>query len=193
MKNEDTIAAENWAKKLFERDFLILDTETTGLGKTDQICQIAICNKYGKALLNTLVRPDVPITPAAFRTHGISNGIVSSFPRFPHIYPHFNEIVGGKDVVIYNAPFDRRIIRQCCDFYQLKYPRCRDIHCAMKWNSQWYGWERKSGRGYRSKPLKGGDHSAMGDCLALLELIKEMAGASEKTDNGAVVEFRRYV
>lgn len=190
MKNEGTIAAERWAKEIFKEDFLILDTETTGLGKKEEICQIAICDKYGRALMNTLVRPTIPISYYAQKIHGISDKMVANAPRFSQIHPQLIKTVSGKNVVIYNAPFDRRLIRQCCDLHQLAYPRCKEIHCAMKWNSQWYAWETKGGKN-RKKPLMGGDHSAMGDCLAVLKLIKQIAGVY-KMEGTNVVKFPQY-
>jgi DNA polymerase-3 subunit epsilon len=81
-----------------------------------------------------------------------------------------------KPVIIYNVPFDRRMVRQTCDFYNLRYPRCKEFYCAMQWYSQWYGWKKKKDGSYRWKKLPEGDHSAIGDCLAVLKLIRKMAG-----------------
>jgi len=43
------------------RDFVILDTETTGLYDDDEIVSIAIINSDGQTLLNQLVKPVRPI------------------------------------------------------------------------------------------------------------------------------------
>jgi hypothetical protein len=48
--------------------------------------------------------------------------------------------------------------------------------CAMRRYAAYVGEPSKRG-GYRSQKLSGGDHSALGDALATLRLIKEMATA----------------
>jgi DNA polymerase-3 subunit epsilon len=52
------------------------------------------------------------------------------------------------------------------------------IHCAMQRYAEWYGeWNDYFGS-FRWQRLEGGDHSALGDCRATLELIRKMAGES---------------
>jgi DNA polymerase-3 subunit epsilon len=46
--------------------------------------------------------------------------------------------------------------------------------CAMRRYAAYVGEPSKRG-GYRSQKLPGGDHSALGDALATLQLIEEMA------------------
>ncbi|BCC80200.1 MULTISPECIES: 3'-5' exonuclease [Bacillus] len=57
-------------------NFLVLDTQTTGLGETDEIVEIAVTDLDGKTLLNTLVKPTVPISDDATMIHGITNKMV---------------------------------------------------------------------------------------------------------------------
>jgi len=175
-KNKDTLAAESWAKRILKSDIRILDTETTGLGTNDQICQIGICDGRGNIVMDTLVKPAVPINRKAFQIHGISEEALRDAPRFPDIYEELVNAVSYKPVIIYNVNFDRQMIRQTCDFYNLRYPRCREFHCAMQWYSQWHGWKKRKDGTYRWRKLPGGDHSAIGDCLAVLKLIQKMAG-----------------
>jgi len=48
-----------WAREIIKNsnDYVFLDTETTGLGETDVIVQLAVTNYNGDALINTLVKP----------------------------------------------------------------------------------------------------------------------------------------
>lgn len=176
----DTAEATAWAKKLLRRkDWVILDTETTGLDANAEICQIGICNHLGQPIMNTLVKPGVGMSIGAYMVHGISDDDFKNSPMFPDIYGELQRVVHGKTVIIYNAKFDRRIIRHCCLTYNLPVIRCKAIECLMEQYSRWYPHYRKRG-GYKWKKLPGGDHSAIGDCLAALRVIHKMAGVENK-------------
>lgn len=53
------------AKRWIDKGFVILDTETTGLGFDDEIVEISIIDCAGYVLLNTLVKPSKSIPEAA--------------------------------------------------------------------------------------------------------------------------------
>lgn len=53
-----------------------LDTETTGLGSTDEIIEISIIDDDGSTLLETLVKPSQPIPADSTRVHGITDADV---------------------------------------------------------------------------------------------------------------------
>lgn len=57
--HEDVVRVVRWAKGVFKnpKDWLILDTETTGLDSRDRIVEIAVIDLSGVVLLNTLVKP----------------------------------------------------------------------------------------------------------------------------------------
>lgn len=186
----DFYAAVNWAKNLlYTGNFVILDTETTGLGSSDQICQIALLDSLGRELLNSLVRPTLDISQEAIAIHGITNQLVENAPTFEELFLPILKAVEDKDLVIYNAEFDLRLIRQSLKPYgvRLAFPSSVRrggriflngglVHCAMEYFSQWVGeWNHKYDN-YRWQSLPGGDHSAIGDCKATLEVIKQIAG-----------------
>lgn len=185
----DRTAASQWAKNLLEQsNFCILDTETTGLDSTAEICQIAVLASSGETLLDTLVNPNQWIEPEATAIHGISNATVKGAPKFDQVLINLLKAVGNRDVIIYNAEFDLRLLRQSLRPYgiQLAFPtsdrrQCRiftnggSIHCAMLWYSQWVGeWNDYHGN-YCWQRLPGGDHSALGDCRATLQVLQQMA------------------
>lgn len=187
----DYQAAIDWARELLKRDhFCILDTETTGLDNSDQIVQIALINSAGEPLLNSLVKPTVSISPQAAAIHGITDKFVSDAPTFEVVFMELMRAVGNRDLVIYNAEFDTRMIKQSLRAYgiQLAFATserrgCRifsnggSIHCAMQWYSQWIGdWSEYHGN-YKWQKLPGGDHSALGDCRATLGVIRQMAAS----------------
>jgi DNA polymerase-3 subunit epsilon len=104
----DREKAAFWARSLLERlDWVILDTETTGISPHDEIVQIAVLAPDGEALLDTLIRPTRSIPNEATGIHGITDADVADAPPFPVIFPRLKEIIAGKTVIIYNAPGHR--------------------------------------------------------------------------------------
>lgn len=185
----DATAEMVWAQELLEEDnFCILDTETTGLGESDQICQIAVIDSRGETVLNELVKPTCPISSGASKVHGLTADKLINAASFDALLTPLLKAVGRRDVVIYNAEYDLRLIRQSLKPWgiQLAFPtsdrrKCRifpnggSIHCAMLWYSQYVGEWNDRHQDYRWQKLPGGDHSALGDCLATLALIQKMA------------------
>ncbi|MBN1225164.1 MAG: 3'-5' exonuclease [Candidatus Aminicenantes bacterium] len=177
MREDDHEKAVAWARGLLEQtDWVILDTETTGTSPYDEIVQIAIVAWDGKVLLDTLVRPTQPIPLSATAIHGISDTDVLKAPSFPEVYGRVQRILFGKRIVVYNAQFDLRLIRQTLSRHNLlPYGLDRDqAECAMLAYSAWVGEQWPDG-GYKWQKLVSGDHTAVGDCLATLALIKRMA------------------
>jgi DNA polymerase III subunit epsilon len=198
MLNTDRENAAKWAYNLLQkRNWCVLDTETTGLGNDDQICQIAIASHDGQPLLNELVRPTIAISDEASAIHGITNEQVATAPSFDQLLIPILQAVNNRDVVIYNEEFDLRMIRQSLRPYgvQLAFPTsdrrgCRiflnggSIHCAMQQFSAWVGeWNAYHG-GYRWQRLPGGDHSAIGDCLATVLVVCNMAASYQPESIG---------
>lgn len=182
----DKTIASDWAKQILEKDnWCILDSETTGL-KQLEICQIAVITPDKE--WQTLVKPTIPITPEAMAIHGIKDEDVKESQTFDQVFLHLMRQIKNRDLIIYNADFELRAIKNSLRVHgiHLAFPtsdrrQCRiftnggSIHCAMLWYSQWVGeWNEYYGN-YKWQPLRGGDHSALGDCKATLEVIKTMA------------------
>ncbi len=189
LTEEQTIAdnqkqAAQWAAKLLKRDdWVILDTETTGLYQAE-VCQLAVIDCAGEPKLNTLIKPTVSIPPSSTRVHGISDETVRDAPIFPDVYPQLKDAIADKLVVIYNAGFDTAILDYCCNLDRLpSLWRGDNTQCAMHWYSQWVGDYSDYHGNYRWQKLRG-DHTALGDCREVLRLIQLMAeNARERLDN----------
>lgn len=90
-------------------DFVVLDTETTGLND-GEICQIAIIDHHGTTLIDTLVKTVFPIPVEATRIHGITNDMTAHSPRWSEVRPRVLELLKGRNVVAYNADYDSKML-----------------------------------------------------------------------------------
>jgi DNA polymerase III epsilon subunit-like protein len=185
---DDRKRTEDWARKLMADDFVILDTETTGLYSDAEIVQLAVIDKTGAVLLDTLIKPTQPIPERAIWIHGITDAMVEHAPTFDEIYNALLMAIGGKRVVIYNASFDIAMLHQSEQWDQIR--RNPQKAClgqdgwqglavwedAMIPYSDWVGDWSNYHRSNRWQSLPGGDHTALGDARATLALIKRMAG-----------------
>lgn len=146
---------------------VLLDTETTTL--FGSVCEIAIISPNGDVLLDTLVNPGGPISPAAQAVHGLRDADVADAPPWSQILPRLTEVVAGRHLVAYNAPYDQAVITSMSGAsHPLSHPsRWR---CAMRARSvleRTDGWQRL-----------GGNHRALGDCYAMLAVLEELAHTS---------------
>jgi DNA polymerase III subunit epsilon len=122
------------SKKLVTDNALILDTETTGLGYKDEVIEITIINMEGFIIINTLVKPTILMHPSATAIHGISNFELYNAPYIIQILPKVKELFEQNDIVIYNAPFDLRLLKQSANAHGEKFPyrMGKNIFCAME-------------------------------------------------------------
>lgn len=136
---EDKIEAIKTARETIGLRTVYLDTETTGLDDGAEICDIAIIDHDGTVLLDTLVRPTKPIPVKASEIHGIINEDIMDAPNYAEIHQNLEAQIEGKLIVIYNASYDTRILRQSAWAHKL--PRLKDGNavCAMELYAQFYG------------------------------------------------------
>lgn len=193
----------SFIKKLSGNPFLVLDTETTGLGNAE-IVQIAIINSEGETLLDELVKPVQAIPARASAIHKITNEKVATAPSWLEVAPKVAEIIKGQTVVIYNLRFDvgmlgssdvhahkkaleldsdSNLVRSG-DYWQAA---AKSYLCAMnafsvhngEWNSRRrsYAWKSLSDAAKRLKVPVADAHSALGDCRMTLSVVKAMLKA----------------
>lgn len=190
-RSEARDLAVKWAQELLRGDFLILDTETTGLD-TDrsEIVEISIIDSAGEVLLNTRVKPTPAgmqqlVTPSgrglcARDIHGIGPEQLEGEPDFTDVYPALSDLVRDRLVIIYNASYDWQLLQSLCMRNDLPTLMSRNVECAMHRYAEWFGDWNDYHQSFRWQKLEGGDHSALGDCVATLKAIKQIAGEAER-------------
>lgn len=178
-------------------NYVVLDTETTGLGWDAQIVQIAVIDPQGQVLLDTFVHPTCPIPPDATAVHGITDDMVSAAPYWDAVYDQLCEAVQGKDVIIYNADYDTRLIDQTNgahterlggDFMFFS-PEMNSVVCAMLAYAEHYGdydhyhgnyrWQRLATAVRQCKLNVDGAHHALGDCRMTLAVCKHLLALAD--------------
>jgi len=87
------------------------DVETTGLNPRfgDRICEVAALRcRGGEELLayHTLVNPQRPISPGAYRVNRITEEELASAPLFEDVADRLLEVLSSGVMVAHNAPFD---------------------------------------------------------------------------------------
>ena len=107
--------AEGW----MEQDWLVIDTETTGLDpEHDRIVELAaVPFRAGQPLerRGMLLDPGIPIPEEASAVHGITDERVRGKPSLGDVAPRFLEMVRAAPVLVaYNWPFDDGMLRATC-------------------------------------------------------------------------------
>jgi len=144
-------------------DYLVLDTETTGLDSTSEIVSIAIIASDGRPLLNTLCHPTRPIPPEATNIHGITNEMVKNILPFPSEL--VQAIVQDKHVIIYNANYDVTMLYRSTQWAGMPFVEWGNLaqwHCAMESFAEVFGEVNTKYGGYKWQKLSRGYWCAHG-------------------------------
>lgn len=163
------VKIRSWARsRLRLKDAVILDTETTDL--FGQVVQVSVIDLTGQVLLSTLVRPTTEVSPAATAVHGIRDQDLQGAPALAAIAVQLLEATSGRQLLAYNAPYDRQVLTA-----DLQATGLNPAHLADRKN--WVCLMRArslvEGRGWVALD---GPHHALGDCLATLEVLHGIAG-----------------
>lgn len=124
--------AHGWLEALFADRFVILDTETTGLGRHDEIIEVGVVDASGATLLESLVWPRGGRVPsAATRVHGLHLEDLHGAPTWPAVLDRLRRVTDGRRVLAWNAPFDERMARQSSRAWKVRHG-LPAFECAMQ-------------------------------------------------------------
>lgn len=177
---------EMWAR----RNFVVLDTETTGLRYPAEIIELAIIDPDRKVLLNERMKPMNGVPADATRIHGITDDDLQDCRRWPDVRENMLSIITGKDVVIYNASYDFGMFRNSDRVWEVVppvwYDSRADFYCAMLFYAEHYGMWDDYRQSYRWQKLTDAcqqlaipvenAHGALGDCLMTIKVIEWVIG-----------------
>jgi hypothetical protein len=150
--------ARAWAQ-MMQNDWLntvYFDTETTGISDDDEIISFSALARFGDIpLFHSLIRPvNMDRVENAQHVHGITPERLANAPTFPEIYPRLFETLSGLIWIIYNAPFDTRMLEQDCLRHNLPPIINVGVNDAMTYFAQYHGEWNAAYREFTSKKLE---------------------------------------
>jgi DNA polymerase-3 subunit epsilon len=144
---------------LDDRNGRIIDFETTGM--RGYAVELAIIDMQGEARYCERFNPEAEIEAGAQAVHGITIDALAMKPPFRACTERMFSELHGLNIVAYNAEFDRNVLeRECGRLHGVREWRCAMLLLA---------------NGGRWRKLDGGDHSALGDARACLEVVRMVA------------------
>ena len=141
---------------------LFLDTETTGLDRSDRLVEIGVVDDAGAVIFQSLINPQMPIPRAVTAIHGITDAMVRDAPPLDAVAAALRAmLIADGTVVIYNAAFDRR-------FFPHGFWGGISVTCAMLRYADVAGrWHKLGDAARRVGHVWDGDaHRAVADALA---------------------------
>lgn len=182
--------------KWLKSDYVVIDTETTGLGEDAEIIEIAIINMRGEVLLDTLVKPTQSIPPEVTEINHITNEMVADAPAWRDVFPKVLRIISNHKWLAWNSVFDARMLDQTCLYtgiYDNEKPYFaahvtsiinRNHIDAKAVYDQWYGELDGKRKAFKRQSLATaaarhgvsveGAHRALADCKMVLAVLQSV-------------------
>ena len=132
-----------WIFTQLPDDYIVLDTETTGLpdenGPPD-IVTLGITVVRHREIAESVefqIRPQKPISAEALSIHGITNQQAAEFESFDAQWNPIADYLKDQLIVIHNASFDWPILLNHVARYGLSMPPVQGVFCSQKAAIPW--------------------------------------------------------
>lgn len=124
---------EDWEWKGNSANYVVLDTETTGFARYDEVIQLSIVDLNGEVLFDSYFNPTVKSHPEALKVHKLTHEFLSDKPKFQEKWEEIQQLLTGKIIIIHNELFDRRLLSQTCRRYSLSSEAEFETCCSMRY------------------------------------------------------------
>ena len=164
---------------------IYISTKTTGSGKFAQVVEIALLDAQQNVLFHSQIQPSVAIDKDAELLHGINLSALQGRPSWPQIIDRLQQLVSGRKIIIFDAIYETRILKQSCQAYALDIDWIDKlaVNCAMYLSANAYGSDNRYGTTSMSHALQKAQVSqitaysgAVASCYALIKLVTTTAG-----------------
>ena len=132
-----------WIFTQLPNDYIVLDTETTGLANEKGLPDIvtlgltAVKNREIAESIEFETRPRRRISKEAQAVHGISNEQAAEFKSFQSQWSQIADYLKDQLIVIHNASFDWPILLDHVARYGLEMPKIHGVFCSQKAAIPW--------------------------------------------------------
>ena len=132
-----------WILTQLPNDYIVLDTETTGLPDENGLPDIVtlgltvVKNREVAKSIEFETRPQRRISEEAQAVHGISNKQASKFEPFQSQWSQIAHYLKDQLIVIHNASFDWPILLDHVARYGLQMPKIQGVFCSQKAATPW--------------------------------------------------------
>jgi DNA polymerase III epsilon subunit-like protein len=182
------------------KEWIIVDTETTGLGSTDEVIELAIVKHTGEVLFSSLIQPQDPKRPEiATHVHGITHDMLAHAPTFPEIWPLMFDLFQRFPVALaYNADYDARMLIATAGRYGYRLPgggpswtclmaQYALYHGAWSDSHQSFTWQRLQDACTRlGVQVDENFHRATADALSTLGVLRALAALHQPQQESEV-------
>lgn len=179
-KEKAAIEAIAWATRMKEdKTTLVLDTESCGGSKQDEVISLAVVRLHdGAPMFYSLLRPksDVKFNYYATQIHGITEESLIGQPTIVDVWEELYELLHEKNVLAFNHSADKRMIDQTLDKHALDKPSI-NWYCIMGLFKRYS--KRKTNTNLtkvcKEFNVKAGNHNALEDALAAARVVHRIS------------------
>jgi DNA polymerase-3 subunit epsilon len=132
-----------WIFTQLPDDYIVLDTETTGLPDENGLPDIVtlgitvVRNREIAESVEFKTRPQKRISEEAQTIHGITNEQATGFDSFDSQWSQMTEYLNEQLIVIHNASFDWPILLDHVVRHELAMPEIQGVFCSQKAAIPW--------------------------------------------------------
>lgn len=98
-------------------NFVVLDTETTGMNARDEVIELAVVGMDGSVLYDSTFSPTVMVSPGAAAVNHLNNELLYYSPNFADEWQKIKASIGDKTILGHNLAFDKTMVRQTAQRY----------------------------------------------------------------------------
>lgn len=162
------------------KDFVIIDTETTGISRDDEIIEFAVVDIYGEVLYESTFNPMVMINPSAAMVNGLTNESLTNSPLFKDEWQKIRDAIGNKRLLGHNLSFDKRLTAQTLERYGIDSQESNDLFKGY-YDSMRIAKKHIDAKSYSLENLahmvginRVESHRAADDCIMTLEFLNRL-------------------